>query len=463
MVITAPGDTDNMSVHDLIEVRLDRHQAQLLAMIGRQQAMDPEGQWPVWSWVEYQAKANGMNDPRGVLTSLPRVGGSETIGPSYGFSSAVPRILAADTRIALTVAAAVAVEEQRSDLGIPFLMVLRHMINMWRSAPRFPNEVAEVTLTSEALQQALPHMRPRIIRLIPGYFSCEPFLGGSHSRQQDGSWTMEVRDTVMHYEHATDLLGYVREACGRVRQVRREVEKDWGIEPAEPTQPLDTVRHISASRSALLLWLWHQKQHHVPGEPMPSVLDVLLDERFAMDQGVRFTDAEIDRAAAHLEQHALINSGGTFDQKIGPVVAEITVAGEDCVENYNGDVSAYVHQKHSGAVTFHIATNTGNIAANSTAVTQHSVTQDAAGPAKILAAVSLIRQLAPALTTDTDQQQNLLASVDDLQAAAEDSTSDGVAVRHLADGVCSALRNLTQAPDVQRLALEAVEQAVGSL
>lgn len=452
-----------MSVHDLTEVQLDRQQCALLAMIGTQQAADPDGQWPMWDWVDHKAKSFGMADPRGVLDSLPRIGASGSLGLSYGFTTAVPRILAEDTRIALTVAAAWALEEARSDLGDPFLRVLHHMITLWRSAPRSPNEVTRVALTSGDLQGAFPHMRARIIRLVPEHFSREPLLSTSYSKQQDGTWTMDVPRDVRRYEHATDLLGYVSEACRQVHRVLQEADRELFAGRPTPTPPLDAVLHLSASRTALLKWLWHQKQEQTPGGPMPHVLGVLSDDDLSADQGVRFSEDEIDRASAYLEQHGLIKGAGTLDQRDGPSLAEVTAAGEDCVENYNGDVSAYIRRKDSGTVTFHIATNNGNIAANSTGFTQNAVTQDAFDPAQILAAVSLIQQLTPALTPDAGEQQELLTQVSELQTAAAAPVPDCGVVRRIADGVLSTIRGLAHSPDVQRLALEAVEQGIQNL
>ncbi|MEU6348357.1 hypothetical protein ABZ896_03420 [Streptomyces sp. NPDC047072] len=453
-----------MSVHDLTEVQLGRQQLALLAMIGTQQAADPDGQWPMWDWVEHRAKSFGMEHPRGVLDSLPRVGAVGSLGLSYGFTTAVPRILAADTRIALTVAAAWALQEARSDLGDPFLRVLHHMVMLWRSAPRSPNEVTRVVLTSESLQEAFPHMRARIIRMVPDHFSREPLLHHSYSKQPDGSWTMDIPQDVMRYEHASDLLAYVSEACKQVNAVLEEAHSELFADgqPA-PMPQLDSVLHVSASRTALLTWLWHQKQRQDPAVPMPNVFDVLSDDDLAVDQGMRFTEDEIDRASAHLERHGLTKGAGVVDQMTGPVFAEITPAGEDCVENYNGDISAYIRRKDNGPVTFHITNNSGNIAANSTGFTQNAVTQTGFDPAQILAAATLIQQLAPALTSDPDEQQGLLTQVSDLQTAATTPEPDRGVVRRIANGVMSTIRGLAHSPDVQRLALEAVEQGIQSL
>ncbi|MEU5416636.1 hypothetical protein [Streptomyces clavifer] len=447
-------------MHDLTEVQLERHQLMLLAMIGTQQAADPDGYWPMWDWVEHRAKSFGIAAPRAVLDSLPRIGPSGSVGLSYGFTTAVPRILAEDTRITLTVAAAWALDEARYFLGEPFLRVLHHMITLWRNAPRSPNEVTRVSLTSEDVQQAFPQMDPRIIRLIPASFFNEPFMSGSYGKAQDGSWRMDIPRHVMLYERATDLRGYVSETCREVHRVLQEADRIFtGGEPTPVPSP-DAVLHLSASRTALLMWLWHQKQQQAPGEPMPNVMDVLSDDSLSVDQGVRFTEVEIDRASAYLEHHGLIKGGGTLDQMAGPVSAEITPAGEDCVEGYSGNVAAYIRRRDNGPVTFHIATNNGNIATNNTGVTQNAAAQAAFNPAQILAAVRLIRQLTPALTPDAGEQQAFLAQTRELQTAAEAPAPDRVAVRRITDGVLSTIRGLTHSPDVQRLALEAVEQGI---
>ncbi|MFQ6147058.1 hypothetical protein ACLMNJ_29015 [Streptomyces seoulensis] len=452
-----------MSVRDLTEVQLDRQQCALLAMIGSQQAKDPDGQWPMWDWVEHHAKLFGQENPQGVLESLPRVGAPPgDFGLSYGFTTAVPRILERDTRIALTVAGAWALNEVRYDLGEPFLRVLHHMIALWRSAPRSPNEVTQVTLTSEDLQLALPQMPSRIVRLIPDHFGKEPFLHSSWSKQQDGRWQMDIPRAAMWFQHATDLRGYVSEACWRVNDIL-EADRVFLTGQPVPTPPLDPVAHVGASRTALLTWLWRQTYNQESAVPMSDVLGVLSSDGLCEDQGVRFTEEEIDRASEYLETAGLIVGGGAIDQKAGPVLARITAAGEDCVENYRADVGTYLRERRSGTVTFHINNNNGNIATNSSGFTQNAVTQTAIDPTQLLEAIKLIQQLTPALTPDTEEQQELRAQVDELQAATAAPIPDRGALRRIADGVMSTIRGLAHSPDVQRLAIEAVEQGIHSL
>ena len=260
-----------MSVRDLTEVELDQRQCGLLATIGTQQVKDPDGQRPMWERVEHRARTYGMENLREVLYSLPRIGApAGAFGLSYGFATSVPRILTEDTRIALTAAAAVALDEAKSDLSDPLLRVLHHMIALWRNTPRSPNEVTRVMLTSEELQAEFPHMRPRIIGLIPDYLSNEPLLSSSRSRQEDGSWTMEIPRQVMQYEGAKTLRDHVSEAF---RQVHQALEADRKIFAAEASpalasdpepEPVPTsVTDLEVGEKRVLL-----KQEWILGDPI---------------------------------------------------------------------------------------------------------------------------------------------------------------------------------------------------
>ncbi|MFE5143925.1 hypothetical protein ACFRDV_40970 [Streptomyces fagopyri] len=77
--------------------------------------------------------------------------------------------------------------------------------------------------------------------------------------------------------------------------------------------------------------------------------------------------------------------------------------------------------------------------------------------------VSLVQQMTPALTPDAGEQQELLARVAELETAAAAPTPDRGLVQRVAGGVLSTIRSLAHSPDVQRLAVEAVEQGIQSL
>ncbi|MGW3852881.1 hypothetical protein [Streptomyces fagopyri] len=149
----------------------------------------------------------------------------------------------------------------------------------------------------------------------------------------------------------------------------------------------------AAARRALLVWLWHRKHD---GTDFP-VIDSILDSDDALFEGDRLTLAEIDRAAAYLDSKALIR-GAKVDQREGPVRAEITSEGLDCVEHYDGDISAYERRNSTGNTTFNIGENTGNIAANSRDFTMNATTnKDGIDPAAVVMLARALRQAAPAL------------------------------------------------------------------
>lgn len=199
----------------------------LLTIMGTQWTNDPDGQWPMWGWVEHRAMSYGMDNPRAVLDSLPRIGNPPgPFGLSYGFTTVVDRFLQDDTRVALTVAATWPLDEARSDLADPFLRALRHMVLLWQNAPRSPNELTQVTLTSKDLQSAFPHMRPRIISILPEIFGYEPFLHGSRSRQPDGSWTMDIPKHIMQYGHVNSVQEYISTVS---RLVHETLEADRAL------------------------------------------------------------------------------------------------------------------------------------------------------------------------------------------------------------------------------------------
>jgi hypothetical protein len=173
--------------------------------------------------------------------------------------------------------------------------------------------------------------------------------------------------------------------------------------------------------------------------------------------GAEITGTELHQALSYLAEHDLIEA-----VNIDPATAAITPRGVSCALS-GGSVQDHINQPTTGGPVFHIATNNGNIAANSSGFTQNSVTQAEFDPAHILAAVNLLQQLTPSLTPNADEQHGLLSQLVELQAVATDPALDRGLLRRIAGGIASTIRNLAHSPDVQRLALEAVEQGVRSL
>ncbi|EST37306.1 hypothetical protein N566_13680 [Streptomycetaceae bacterium MP113-05] len=155
----------------------------------------------------------------------------------------------------------------------------------------------------------------------------------------------------------------------------------------------------AAARRALLVWLWH-RQHD--GTHLP-VIDGILETDDAFFEGDRLTITEIDRAAAYLDSKAMIK-GPKVDSREGPVRAKITSEGLDCVEHYDGDISAYERRNSSGNTTFHIGENTGNIAANSRDFNMRATTnKDGIDAAAVIMLARALRQAAPALELPEDE------------------------------------------------------------
>ncbi|MGW1364709.1 hypothetical protein ACWCQP_45805 [Streptomyces chartreusis] len=154
----------------------------------------------------------------------------------------------------------------------------------------------------------------------------------------------------------------------------------------------------TAARRALLIWLWHRKHD---GTHFP-VVDEVLEWDESLFEGDRLTLSEVDRAAAYLDSKALIK-GTKVDSREGPVRAEITTEGQDCVEHYDGDISAYERRNTGGNTTFNIGENTGNIAANSREFTMNATThKDGIDPAAVVMLARALRQAAPILELPED-------------------------------------------------------------
>ncbi|MFE9312460.1 hypothetical protein ACFYM5_33295 [Streptomyces sp. NPDC006706] len=106
------------------------------------------------------------------------------------------------------------------------------------------------------------------------------------------------------------------------------------------------VERSKAARRALLRWVWVQEE---VGAHWPTV-EHFVGSADASFEDSAFTSEEIERAAGYLKKHGLINGQGAWERK-GPIRAEITVEGQDCVEHYDGDPEVYV-QRHTGGTTY---------------------------------------------------------------------------------------------------------------
>ncbi|RWZ74135.1 hypothetical protein EQK42_20615 [Streptomyces albidoflavus] len=154
----------------------------------------------------------------------------------------------------------------------------------------------------------------------------------------------------------------------------------------------------TAARTSLLTWLWEQK---ASGISLPHV-DGVLQSSLSLFEGQRLTLGEFGRAGTYLESKGLIKGISSW-QSEGPIRAEITAEGQDCVEHFDADVSAYERQNDSGSTTFNITENTGNIAANSRAFTMNATTNKNGIDAEAVVVLArALRQAAPSLELPED-------------------------------------------------------------
>ncbi|MEV0733401.1 hypothetical protein [Polymorphospora sp. NPDC050346] len=147
----------------------------------------------------------------------------------------------------------------------------------------------------------------------------------------------------------------------------------------------DPVKRAAAARTGLLRWLYQQK---AAGAHYPITTHVLQSEE-SMYLGERLTEDDIDRAAGYLHEQEFIKGTRSSGMR-GPLRTELTSKGEDCVEQYGGNVTAYQQgsQGRRNTNTFNfgpITNNGGAMAVASEGFTQNTtVGVDQDGIAKLV-------------------------------------------------------------------------------
>jgi len=183
----------------------------------------------------------------------------------------------------------------------------------------------------------------------------------------------------------------------------------------------DPALRVAAARKGLLIWLWKQKQ---AGAHFP-ITEKFLDFDDSIFEGGRFQADEVDRAGAYLAEKGLI-SGVSVSERRGPIRAETTSSGDDCVERYGGDVAEYERRdvKASGPV-FHIhGDNTGNIAANSRDVTMNTKTVKGVSMSDLVIFARALRQATPTLGLPSEETSELVELADRIEQEASREAPD---------------------------------------
>ncbi|RAO29999.1 hypothetical protein PSN13_05198 [Micromonospora saelicesensis] len=181
----------------------------------------------------------------------------------------------------------------------------------------------------------------------------------------------------------------------------------------------DPALRAAAARSGLLRWMYRQ---HIAREHMP------LPSRFVSDpgavfEGSAFTENEIELAAEYLAKRNLIKGPGAFGHR-GPLRADITPDGMDCVVDWSANVSAYLRRQESTGSTYN-----GPVFNNSTADgaqiawNNHSVIQNnnriehvAPGYEALAEALTEVLQQAPAMGLSQEDREDVDAASNEILA-----------------------------------------------
>jgi len=182
----------------------------------------------------------------------------------------------------------------------------------------------------------------------------------------------------------------------------------------------DPALRAVAARSGLLRWMYQQ---HIAGVsvPHPSRFAATPEASF---EGSPFTDVEIGRAAEYLAKKDLIKGPGAFGS-IGPLRANITPNGMDCVVDWSADVRAYLRRQEPTATTstyngpvFHGDVSGAQLAWNNKSVTQNNtrIEQVAPGYEALAKAMTEVMSLVPAMKLSLEGQEDVEAASNEIVA-----------------------------------------------
>ncbi|MEU3047516.1 hypothetical protein ABZ705_13530 [Streptomyces sp. NPDC006984] len=185
---------------------LSQEQSLLLTTMAHQYLM--EGEWPVWQFTVDTLDRHDL-DAEELIRSLPRVGSSGHVGPSYGLTSHIGFHISDDDRPALTIAAALHVSELQPYVADPFLRVLHVLIAMQRSAPLSTQKAARPRFTLADIERELSGLPRGFLARLPDVLTHEPATWGGSSGTEDGAWWRELRREIRQYREAITLQEYV--------------------------------------------------------------------------------------------------------------------------------------------------------------------------------------------------------------------------------------------------------------
>ncbi|MBJ6630186.1 MULTISPECIES: hypothetical protein [unclassified Streptomyces] len=207
---------------------LSREQTLLLTTMAQQYLM--EGQWPVWQFTVGTLDRHDL-EAEELIRSLPRVGSSGHVGPSYGLTTHNSFHITDDDRPALTIAAALHVPELQPYVAAPFLRVLHVLIAIQRSAPLSTQKAARPRFTLADIERELPGLPRGFLARLSDVLNHEPATWGGSSGTEDGAWWRELRREIRQYRDATTLQEYV---CTTTRLITAQAESLPAPHPLVP-------------------------------------------------------------------------------------------------------------------------------------------------------------------------------------------------------------------------------------
>ncbi|WP_327029892.1 hypothetical protein OG989_05650 [Micromonospora sp. NBC_01740] len=185
----------------------------------------------------------------------------------------------------------------------------------------------------------------------------------------------------------------------------------------------DPALRAAAARNELLRWMYRQ---HIAGVHMP-LPSGFISAPEATFEGSAFTKKEIELAAQYLAKRELIKGPGAFGHT-GPLRADITPDGMDCVADWSANVSAYLRRQeptvstststYNGPVFNHSSANGAQIAWNNESVTQNNnrVEQVAPGYEALAKALTEVLQQVSAMGLSEEAREDVDAASNEILA-----------------------------------------------
>lgn len=183
----------------------------------------------------------------------------------------------------------------------------------------------------------------------------------------------------------------------------------------------DPALRRAAAATGLLCWLYEQDSH---GEPW-SQIDRILYTDFASYEGGRLPEQLFRRAADHLRSEGLIATRADAAEIGGPVTAQITRRGQECVEE-GGDVASFLNRTKGQAThitNFHGPVSGSNVAWASEHVTQTATTSGIARD-ELIALIRATTEALPVLGLSDEQAAFVQRNAEIIEGELEQSQPD---------------------------------------